>query len=37
MLGIAAKAGGVVSGGYQTEHAVKAGGAYLVIVAEDAS
>ncbi len=37
MLGIAAKAGGVVSGGYQTEHAVKAGGAYLVIIAEDAS
>ena len=37
MLGIAAKAHGVVSGEYQTEHAVKSGEAYLVIVAEDAS
>lgn len=37
MLGIAAKANGVVSGEYQTEHAVKSGEAFLVIVAEDAS
>lgn len=37
MLGIAAKANGIVSGEYQTEHAVKSGEAYLVIVAEDAS
>ena len=37
MLGIAAKARGVVSGAFQTERTVKAGGAYLVIVAGDAS
>lgn len=37
MLGIAAKAGQVVSGAFQTEHAVKAGTAYLVILAGDAS
>ncbi len=37
MLGIAAKAKGVVSGEYQTEHAVKSNEAYLVIVAENAS
>ena len=37
MLGIAAKAGKVASGEYQTEHAVKSHKAFLVIVAEDAS
>ncbi|MCI8488972.1 MAG: 50S ribosomal protein L7ae [Lachnospiraceae bacterium] len=37
MLGLAAKAKGVVSGEYQTEHAVKANKAYLVIIADDAS
>ena len=37
MIGIAAKAGGVASGAFQTEHAIKAGIAYLVIVAGDAS
>lgn len=37
MLGIAAKAGAVASGEFQTEQAVKSGAAYLVIVAEDAS
>lgn len=37
MLGIAAKAGGVVSGEFSTEKAVKDGRAYLVIVAADAS
>lgn len=37
MLGIAAKAGAVASGEYQTEHAVKSGEAYLVLVANDAS
>lgn len=37
MLGIAAKAKGIASGEYQTEHAVKSGQAYLVVVAEDAS
>ncbi len=37
MLGIAAKAGKVSSGSFLTEHAVKSGGAHLVIVAENAS
>lgn len=37
MLGIAAKAKKVASGEYQTEHTVKSGSAFLVIVAEDAS
>lgn len=37
MLGIAAKAGKVASGEYQTEHAVKSHKAFLVIIAEDAS
>lgn len=37
MLGIAAKAGSVVSGEFSTEKAVKEGKAYLVIVAKDAS
>ena len=36
MLGIAAKAGSVVSGEFSTEKAVKEGRAYLVIVAQDA-
>ena len=37
MLSIAAKARKVVSGEFQTEQAVKAKKAYLVVVAEDAS
>jgi ribosomal protein L7Ae-like RNA K-turn-binding protein len=37
MLGIAAKAGKVVSGEFATENAVKSGKAFLVITAEDAS
>lgn len=37
MLGIAAKAGNVVSGEFSTEKAVKSGHAYLVIVSEEAS
>lgn len=37
MLGIAAKAGKVVSGEFSTEQAVKSGAAYFVAVAEDAS
>jgi ribosomal protein L7Ae-like RNA K-turn-binding protein len=37
LLGIAAKAGGVVSGEFSTEKAVKDGNADLVIVAADAS
>lgn len=37
MLGIAAKAGRVASGEYQTENMVKSGKSHLVIVAEDAS
>ena len=37
MLGIAAKANHIASGEFQTEHAVKEGGAFLVIVSEDAS
>ena len=36
-LGIAAKAGAVVSGEFSVEQAVKKGKAYLVIVAGDAS
>ena len=37
MLSIAAKAGGVVSGEFSTEKAVKEGKAFLVIVAGDSS
>lgn len=37
MLGLAAKAGKVVSGEFSTEKAVKEGKAYFVLVAEDAS
>lgn len=37
MLGIAAKAGSVVSGEFSTEKAVKSGKACLVVVAEEAS
>ena len=37
MLGIAAKAGKVVSGEFATENAVKAGKAFLVMTAADAS
>lgn len=37
MLGIAAKAGGIASGEFSTEKAVKEGKAFLVIVAADAS
>lgn len=37
MLGIAAKAGKVVSGEFATENAVKAGKAFLVVIAGDAS
>ncbi len=37
MLGMATKAGKVVSGEFSTEKAVKSGQAYLVLVAEDAS
>ncbi|MCR5143946.1 MAG: ribosomal L7Ae/L30e/S12e/Gadd45 family protein [Lachnospiraceae bacterium] len=37
MLGIAQKAGVVVSGEFATEKAVKEGTAFLVILAEDAS
>ncbi len=37
MLGIAARAKSIASGEYQTEHAVKSGEAYLVMIAEDAS
>ena len=37
MLGIAAKAGKVVSGEFATENAVKAGKAFLVVTAGDAS
>ncbi len=36
-LGLATKAGKVVSGEFATEKAVKEGSAFLVIVAEDAS
>lgn len=37
LLGIAAKANGIASGEFQTEHSVKDGTAWLVIIAEDAS
>ena len=37
LLGLAAKAGKIVSGEFSVEKAVKEGKAYLVIVAEDAS
>ena len=37
MLGLAQKAGRVVSGEFAVEHAVKAYKAYLILVAEDAS
>lgn len=37
MLGIAAKAGDIVSGEFSTEKAVKSKKAYLVIVSEEAS
>lgn len=37
MLGMAQKAGRIVSGEFSTEKAVKDGSAYMVIVAEDAS
>ncbi len=37
MLSIAAKAGKIVSGGFQTEKAIQGGSACLVIIAEDAS
>ncbi len=37
MLGIAAKAGKIVSGEFATEHAVKSATAYLVVIAADAS
>ncbi len=37
MLGIAAKAGSVLSGEFSTEKAVKEGKAFLIIVASDAS
>ena len=37
MLGIAAKAGKIVSGEFATENAVKSANAYLVVIATDAS
>lgn len=37
MLGLATRAGKVVSGEFSTEKAIKSGKAYLVIVASDAS
>lgn len=37
MLGIAAKAGKIVSGEFATENAVKSATAYLVVIAADAS
>ena len=37
LLGLAAKAGKIVSGEFATENAVKAGKAFLVLTAEDAS
>lgn len=37
MIGIAAKAGNVVSGEFSTEKAVKTGKAFLVIVSDEAS
>ena len=37
MIGLAAKAGKVVSGEFMTENAVKSKEAYLVIIAQDVS
>lgn len=37
LLGLAAKAGKVASGGFSTEKAVKEGKGFLVVLAEDAS
>ena len=37
LFGLAARAGRIASGEFQTETAVKSGTAYLVVVAEDAS
>ena len=37
MFGLAAKAGKIASGEFQTETAVKSQAAYLVVIAEDAS
>ena len=37
LLGLAAKAGKIVSGEFSVEKAIKEGNAFLVIVAEDAS
>ena len=37
LLGLAARGGNVVSGGFATEEAVKRGKAHLVIIASDAS
>ena len=37
MLGLAAKAGSVASGGFAAEKAITEGKAYFVIIAEDAS
>lgn len=37
MLGLAAKAGKIVSGEFATEQAIKAGKAWLVVIAMDAS
>lgn len=37
MLGLAAKAGKIVSGEFATEQAIKAGKAWLVVIAKDAS
>lgn len=36
-LSLAAKAGKIKSGEFQTEEAIKGGGAYLVVIAEDTS
>ena len=37
MLGLATKAGKVVSGEFSTEKSIKSGAAYVVVVSEDAS
>lgn len=37
LVGLAARAGKIASGEFQTETAVKSGSAFLVVVAEDAS
>ena len=37
MLGLAAKAGKIVSGEFSTEKAIKSGKAFIVIVSEEAS